>query len=63
MNVFDYIWDTKEAAEAWGIPESTIKNNCSKGIIQAVKKADRWIIDNRQPRPDIKERPYIRKQK
>lgn len=52
-SIFQYIWDTKEAAEAWGISEGTIKNKCADGSIIAVKKSDRWIIDNRQPRPDI----------
>lgn len=50
-NVLNYIWDTKQAAENWGLSQERIKQLATNGEIRAKKIGSSWAIDNSQPNP------------
>ncbi|MGN4128018.1 hypothetical protein ACMGD3_23890 [Lysinibacillus sphaericus] len=50
-NVLDYIIDTKEASELWGLSVQRIKQLATNGDINAKKIGSSWAIDKTQKNP------------
>lgn len=60
-DILDCIWDTKEAAEFWGLSQVRIKQLASSGEIRAKKIGTSWAIDNTQQNPRKYETKNYRK--
>lgn len=49
--ILDYVIDTHEASELWGISVPRIKQLAASGKIKAKKLRSTWAIDKTQPNP------------